>query len=91
MLLKLLHLTAFAPCLQAKPIWDSCFSSFLLALHNCVSTWILEHLALYLEVKRGEKLQVLQEKKYHWDNIYPGEVAGHRGFLGGTKTLSLRC
>lgn len=59
MLLKLLHITAFAPCLQAKPIWDSCFSSFLLALRNCVVTCILEHLALYLGVKRGEKLHLL--------------------------------
>lgn len=61
-LLKFLHLAAFAPCLQAKPIWDSCFSSLFfvfLALLNCVVTCILEHLALYLGVKRAEKLCLL--------------------------------
>lgn len=60
MLITLLLLTVFAPCLQAKPIWDSCFSSFLfLAFLNCVVTCILEHLALYLGVKRDEKLRLL--------------------------------
>lgn len=59
MLLKLLHPTAFAACLQAKPMWDSCFFSFLLALHNCVLTCVLEHLALHFGLKRGEQLCLL--------------------------------
>lgn len=59
MLLKLLYPTAFAPCLQAKSMWDSCFSLFLLGLRNCVLTCVLEHLALRLGLKRGEKLYLI--------------------------------
>lgn len=92
-LLKLLHLAAFAPCLQAKPIWDSCFSSLFfvfLALLNCVVTCILEHLALYFGGKKGrEALSAVREVT--WDNLYSQEVTDNRHFLGGTKIPSLWC